>query len=84
MYSAITIKAASMFLAAVIVADQRVMTDITQIVQGLISNVRSLAITVAYCAWPVLHAVLFPLIVACAHAFPRNRNLELISRLQIT
>ncbi len=63
--------------AAVIVADQRVMTDTTQIFWGLIFYGTSLAITVACCAWPVLHAVLFPLIVASPHAFPRKKKSSL-------
>ena len=88
MYNAFMIKAAGIdviaSLAAVIVADQHVMMDTTQISQGVVSNGRSLAITVACCAWPVLNAVLFPLMVASSRAFPRKRRLELISKPQFT
>ena len=82
MYNAFMIKAAGiiMYLAVVtvIVADQRVMTDTTQIVQRVFFNVRSLAITVACCAWPCCT------VVASLHAFPRKRHLELISKQQFT
>lgn len=68
MYSAIMIKAASVSLAAVIVADQRVMTDI---VQGLIYNVEKFG---NHCNMLRMACAACCASVACAHAFPRKRE----------